>query len=365
MKSITKKQVIYFLENSGLLVAIFAVCTGICFLLDLLKVNDLNFLIIYILGILVNSVFTKGYVYSAILSVLSVLGYNFFFTVPRMTLKINDSGYIATFILMFIVGIGISAVTFQLKKKMSQVNKLSIEKIELKNEADKELQKATLLRSISHDLRTPLTAIKNGAELMIKPNSISEKDKKEILVDIAEKSEWTIRLVENLLLLSRIDSEKLTVKKSPEAVEEVVPQAVGKMKGILGGRKLHYDMTTELLLVPMDAVLIMQVIVNIINNAVKHTKDNGNIWFKVFSTGKNVVFRISNDGEPIKEEDLPHVFEMYYTADKKNDGGLGLSICEMIVRAHGGEISARCSEERVIFEFILPLEEKDVTSIDN
>lgn len=356
MKKLKKTHIINVLINSGITILIFFVCTALCYLLDYFKVKDLNFLIIYILGILLTAVLTKGFTYSAILSLVSVLGYNFFFTQPRMTLKINDSAYITTFILMFLVGIGISAITFQLKKKMSQINALNVEKIELKSEADKELQRATLLRSISHDIRTPLTAIKNGSELMLQADNLCDSEKKEILGDIAEKSDWTIRLVENLLSLSRIDSEKLSVKKISEAVEEVLPQAVGKMKGILGKRKLHYDVPVELLLVPMDAILIMQVIGNIINNAVKYTADDGNIWFKVFSTGKSVVFRISNDGLQLKDEDVPHLFEMYYTADAKGEGGLGLSICQMIIRAHGGEISARNADGKVVFEFILPLE---------
>lgn len=96
-------------------------------------------MILYVLGILLVAVFTKGYAYSASLSVASVLGYNFFFTVPRFTLKIDDLMYLVTFFLMLAVGLGISAVTFQLKKKMAQINALNLEKIRLKNNADKEL----------------------------------------------------------------------------------------------------------------------------------------------------------------------------------------------------------------------------------
>lgn len=110
--------------------------------------------------------------------------------------------------------------------------------------------------------------------------------------------------MENLLSLSRIDNEKLTVKKKPEALEEIVPQAVRTVSGKLGGRTVHYDMPEELLLVPMDATLIMQVLCNILDNAAKHTAEDGNIWIKVWNTGKNAVFRISNDGSPMRKEDL-------------------------------------------------------------
>ena len=344
-------------------VLVFCLGTGFCFLLDYFKINDLNFLIIYILGILLVAVFTRGYAYSAVLSVVSVLGYNFFFTDPRWTLKIDDSKYLVTFFLMIAVGLGISALTFQLKKKMAQINSLNVEKMKLKNDAEKEQLKATLLRSISHDLRTPLTTIKNGAEVLLENPEIENADRSEILGDIISKADWTIRLVENLLSLTRIDSKKLTVKKTPEALEEVIPQAVRNVSGILGKRHIHYDMPEEMLVVPMDATLIMQVIGNILSNAVKHTSEDGNIWIKVWDTGKNAVFRIGNDGASIREEDLPHTSEMYYTggSDRNSEGvGLGLSICKLIVTAHGGQISARNGENGgVIFEFNLPMEDKN------
>ncbi len=354
---------ISILKNTAMTVLVFCLGTGFCFLLDYFKINDLNFLIIYILGILLVAVFTRGYAYSAILSVVSVFGYNFFFTDPRWTLKIDDSKYLVTFFLMVAVGLGISALTFQLKKKMAQINSLNVEKMKLKSDAEKEQLKATLLRSISHDLRTPLTTIKNGAEVLLENPEIESADRNEILGDIISKADWTIRLVENLLSLTRIDSKKLTVKKTPEALEEVLPQAVRNVSGILGKRHIHYDMPEEMLVVPMDATLIMQVIGNILSNAVKHTDEDGNIWIKVWDTGKNAVFRIGNDGASIREEDLPHIFEMYYTggSDRNSEGvGLGLSICKLIVTAHGGQISARNAESGgVIFEFNLPMEDNN------
>ena len=202
--------------------------------------------------------------------------------------------------------------------------------------------------------------MKNGAEIIKDNSALEEEDKNEILDDIILKADWLVRLVENLLSLSRIDSEKLTVKKTPEALEEVIPQAVRNIRGIIGNRTIHYDMPKELTLLSMDATLTIQVIENILNNAVKHTADDGNIWIRVWNTGKNMIFRISNDGSPIRDEDLPHIFEMYYTAADGNRGkdiGLGLAICKLIVTAHGGQICARNTEDgRVMFEFNYPTE---------
>lgn len=360
-KSDTKWKTL--LIDFAITVGVFAAATGVCILLDYFRLSDLNFLIIYVLGILVTAIFTKGVIFSSLLSVVSVFGYNFFFTEPRYTFHFNDQMYFATFILMFAVGIITSLITAQLKSRMAQINALNIEKEQLKSSAEKERLKATLLRSISHDLRTPLTTMKNGAELLIGNPNIDENDRNEILSDIVAKSAWMVRLVENLLSLSRIDSEKLTVRKSPEALEEIIPQAVRNVQGILGKRKIHYDMPSDFLLIPMDATLIIQTIVNILTNAVRHTADDGNIWIKVWNTGKHAVFRFTNDGEPISEKDLPHIFEMYYTAGDCKQGkgvGIGLAVCQLIITAHGGEIEARNTDDKkVAFEFTLPMEEKN------
>lgn len=360
-KSDTKWKTL--LIDFAITVGVFAAATGVCFLLDYFRLSDLNFLIIYVLGILVTAILTKGVIYSSLLSVVSVFGYNFFFTEPRDTFHFNDQMYLATFILMFAVGIMTSLITARLKSRMAQINALNIEKEQLKSNAEKEQLKATLLRSISHDLRTPLTTMKNGAELLIDNPNIDENDRNEILSDIVAKSAWMVRLVENLLSLSRIDSEKLTVRKSPEALEEIIPQAVRNVQGILGKRKIHYDMPSDFLLIPMDATLIIQTIVNILTNAIRHTADDGNIWIKVWNTGKHAVFRFTNDGEPISEKDLPHIFEMYYTSGDCKQGkgvGIGLAVCQLIITAHGGEIEARNTDDKkVAFEFTLPMEEKN------
>lgn len=358
-----KVRIRRILIDSAVTLGAFGICTALCFLLDYFNINNLNFLIIYVLGVLVAAVFTKGYIYSSLLSVVSVFGYNFFFTIPRYTFHFNDKMYLITFILMFAVSIIISTVTFNLKKRMVQINTLNMDRAKLKTDAEKEQLKATLLRSISHDLRTPLTTIKNGAEMVRGSQSLDNETKQEILGDIIAKADWTVRLVENLLSLSRIDSDNLTVKKSPEAIEEILPQAVRTVQGILGNRQIRYKVPSELMLVPMDATLIIQTIGNILNNAAKHTADNGDIEIMVFNSGKNAIFRISNDGEPIRDEDLPHIFEMYYTvgdSNREKGVGLGLAICKLIISAHGGQISARnTSEGRVLFEFNLPTEDEN------
>lgn len=354
-----KKLKAPFFDTAIMLLA-FAAATGVCFLLDYCGISDLNFLIIYILGILFTAVFTNGTLYSSILSVLSVFGYNFFFTEPYFVFYFNDRMYIFTFVIMFFVGASTSFITDELKHKMAQVNELNMEKEKLKSNAEKEKLKATLLRSVSHDLRTPLTTIKNGAELLIENSDISEEDRNEILGDIVSKSIWMVRLVENLLSISRINREKLTVKKSPEALEEVIPQAVRNVSGTIGKRKIHYDMPQDFLLIPMDATLIIQTIFNILTNAIRHTDDDGNIWISVRRTDEYAIFSFINDGDPIDAKDMPHIFELYYTSGDCKGCGIGLAVCKLIVTAHGGQIEARNTEDgKVSFEFSLPMEDSN------
>lgn len=352
-----KKVIIQFLIT----LLIYGVCIGFCSLLDYFKINDLNFIIIFVLGILITAILTDGFFFSILLSIVSVFTYNFLYTVPKFTFHFNEKSYMFTFLLMFFISVIVSTLTYVLKKKMTQVKELAIEKNNLKNNIEKEKMKAMLLRSISHDLRTPLTAIKNGSEVLLDGKDITKDEEHEIIEGIYSKSDWTIRLVENLLTLSRIDGESLTVKKQDELLEEIIPQAVRNVETIIGNRKIHYDIPDDIVVIKVDATLIIQVITNILANAIHHTDDNGNIYFKVWQTGKHTVIRIKNDGSQINTEDLPHIFEPYYRGgdnQKTNGFGLGLSICKIIITAHGGTIEANNDPVKgVYFQFALPNED--------
>lgn len=349
-----KNRLLNFIKMLGIFIGATILCWG----LDMFKVDVMNFMIIYVLGIMVCSIVIDGFLYSIVISLLSVLGFNFFFTIPRYSFKIDDPKYIVTIVLVVLVGIIVSSIVYKLKNYTRRVNDMKIEQIKLKSEMEKEQIKSTMLRGISHDLRTPLTTIKNGVGFILN-SEVPLAEKKELGKRIEQKCDWTIRLMNNLLSLTRINEKNFTVKKNNELVEEIIPEAMRSVEDLIGNRKIHYDIPTELLIVPMDGILIIQVIANILSNAIRYTSDNGNIWIKVWNSGRQSIFRISNDGAPIKEEDLPHIFELYYSTDQKsgNEYGLGLAICKMIIEAHKGTIEARNLNERVVFEFSLPLEE--------
>lgn len=353
MKEKSKK----FLKTTLLFFLIYFACTTICFLLDIFKIDNLNFIMIYILGVLIIAIITDGYVVSLLFSLLCVASYNFFFTYPRMSLEVFDLKYIVTFIIMFAISLIVSTMTFKLKKKLIEINELNKEKYRIEQETEKEKLKATMLRSISHDLRTPLTAITSGAELLLADNKLDKDEKREILKSLVDQSNWTVRLVEDLLLLTKVESNNLKIIKEKEAIEEIIPEAIRNVASIKGNRQITVDIPKDLMLVPMDATLVIQLICNILNNAIKFTADDGKIKINVFTTGSNAIFRIYNNGEKIEKDKISKIFDLYYTNADRSSTGIGLAVCKAIVMAHAGSIDARNSDDGVVFEFTLPLGE--------
>jgi len=173
-------------------------------------------------------------------------------------------------------------------------------------------------------------------------------------------------LVENILNLTRLQDGRLSIKKQPEAVEEVIGEAVGHIVKRTPIYEISVSVPDELLLVPMDAKLIIQVIINLLDNAFKHTKPEKKIGI-IVELNKNTnmaEFTVRDSGSGIRQEDLPNIFEVFYTshsnhADTRHGIGLGLAICDSIVRAHGGNIAARNRSDGAGAEFIFTLPMED------
>ncbi len=237
------------------------------------------------------------------------------------------------------------------------------QRIKLLDESARERYRSNLLRSISHDLRTPLAGILGATEMLF--GMTGEEDRRHALIEgIGKDAAWLFSLVENVLSLTRLQDDSLALQKQPEAVEEVLGGAVGH----ISQRYPQYDIDVpppdELLLVPMDAKLISQVLINLMDNAVKHTPPQGEISVTVTrdQAHNRAVFSVKDTGCGISEEDLPHIFERFYTSDSgRSDArlgiGLGLSICDSIVKSHGGTITAhnRTDGPGAEFIFTLPL----------
>lgn len=239
------------------------------------------------------------------------------------------------------------------------------ERIRSREEANQERYRGNLLRAISHDLRTPLAGIMGTSEMIM--DMTDKSDTRYALADgIYKDADWLHALVENILSLTRLQDGRLTLHKEQEPVEEVIGAAVVAMEKRAPEREIAVHIPDELLMVPMDARLIGQVLTNLLDNAVKHTQPEEDISVTVFKDleRKTAVFTVSDRGTGIAAQDLPNIFQMFYTTkgkgpDAKRGIGLGLAICDSIVTAHGGTISARNQEngKGAVFTFTLPLEE--------
>jgi two-component system sensor histidine kinase KdpD len=237
-------------------------------------------------------------------------------------------------------------------------------RIQSNEEMVQERYRGNLLRAISHDIRTPLSGIMGTSEIIMDMTPFDDS-RYELAKVIFEDADWLRALVENILNLTKLQEGRLVIKKEIEAVEEIVGSAVRHISRRSPEYNISIKIPKDLLLVPMDAKLIEQVIINLLDNAIKHSKPQNEIivLVKVRKELNSVEFSIIDSGIGIKESDLPNIFKMFYTSkrriDIKNGIGLGLTICEAIVNAHGGKIKAcnRTDESGSILSFTLPMKE--------
>lgn len=211
--------------------------------------------------------------------------------------------------------------------------------------AQKEQLRANLLRSISHDLRTPLTSISGNASNLISNGSqFDAETKMQLYTDIYDDAMWLINLVENLLSVTRIEEEKMNLRISPELIDEVISEALHHVNRLSKQHVIRVHPSEEMLLTKMDARLIVQVIINIVDNAIKYTPAGSKIDITSERKGEDIWVSIADNGEGIANDVKLHIFDMFYTgaqkvADSRRSLGLGLSLCKSIIHAHGGIIN--------------------------
>jgi two-component system sensor histidine kinase KdpD len=228
-------------------------------------------------------------------------------------------------------------------------------------ETETERLRGNLLRAISHDLRTPLTGILGSVStIMDNYDKLDNDTKKELLDIIYEDTSWLIHSVENILSMTRMDEGKLEIKKDAEIVEEIVAESISRVKRFSGSHNIVIDLPENMVILFVDGLLIEQVLINLIDNAIKYTQSDSIIEVKVTVKGESVVFDISDNGKGIPEEDITAIFDRFYTKTKgecleKRGIGLGLAICKSIIEAHGGCMEAlNNSSGGATFRFSLP-----------
>jgi two-component system sensor histidine kinase KdpD len=486
-------------------------CTLIGLWFYSLGFSEANIITVYILGVLFNAIVTRGRVFTAVSSVLSVLVFNFLFTVPRFSFEAIDPGYPVTFLVMLSAALITSTLTKRVKeqarqsaqkayrtevlletsRKLQQAkdhleilsetaqqmiklldrtvifysaqqntlseplvfpkeeseaepqtyigteeravaewvyknNKragattdtlsaakclylavrggdtvfavagivmdmevpleafekslmiamlgecaLALEK-EYLNEAQKQISiqieqeqlRANILRAISHDLRTPLTSISGNAGILMGNSSVlSEDQKKGLYTDIYDDSMWLINLVENLLSITRIDNGTLNLNMQPELLEEVIAEALLHINRNSLEHNIETVLDDELLMAKMDSRLIIQVLINIVDNAIKYTPPGSHITISAKHKKQMVLVEIFDNGPGISDEAKAMLFDMFYTANNAHaDGrrglGLGLYLCKSIIDAHGGKIYVKDNvPQGTVFCFTLQAEE--------
>jgi len=252
-------------------------------------------------------------------------------------------------------------------------DRLMLESQTARVEVETEQLRNTLLSSVSHDLRTPLAVISGASSSILRNPAMSTTTQRELLQTVFDESDRMSRLVENLLRLTQVTSAQFLVEKQWHPVEDVVGSSIRRLEHLLGHRPVNVNLPTEVLLGQFDAVLIEQVLVNLLENACRYTPADTPIDITGSSDGTRTVIDVSDYGPGLAAGDELRIFEKFQRgANAKPDtrgAGLGLAICKAIVRAHGGEISARnrTEESGVIFRISLPIKgtAPNVSSEDN
>ena len=230
--------------------------------------------------------------------------------------------------------------------------------------AKNEQMRANLLRSISHDLRTPLTSISGNSGILLNNEvSLDEEQRRKLYSDIYDDSLWLISLVENLLSVTKLEEGTMNLNMQIELADEVIAEALKHVSRKSEEHHLVFHPSEEIFLVKMDSRLIVQVIINLVNNAIEYTQKGSDIIVKSERNGNEIEISVSDNGQGISPEAKTKIFDMFYTeknnvADSRRGMGLGLFLCKSIVETHGGTIRVKDNEPQgTVFTFTLPAEE--------
>lgn len=308
---------------------------------------------IFVFAVFLISLFTNGYVYGILSAFAGTIAVNYAFTFPYFALNFTIPVNLISGMIMIAVAVLTSALTTKLKRHEA-----------MKAESKKERMRANLLRAVSHDLRTPLTTIYGSSTTLLENDGVMTAEQKEkIITGIKEDSEWLVRMVENLLSITRIDSGQIKIIKTSTVLDELIDSVVLKFKKRYPTQKVGIELPDDVIIIPMDAILIEQVIVNILENAVQHAKGMTGLDLRVSVVGDSAVFEIEDNGCGINPKRLETLFTGCYTSEddvadgKKRNAGIGLSVCATIIKAHGGDISAEnIKTGGAVFRFSLDTE---------
>ena len=311
---------------------------------------------LFALAVFLISLLTDGYIYGILASFISVLAVNFAFAWPYFAFNFTIPQNMVSAVILLIITITSSALTSKVQRQEK-----------LKAESAKEKMRANLLRAVSHDLRTPLTTIYGSSSLIMEQHEELSMDQLLKLVDgIKEDAQWLMGMVENLLSVTKIDTNGVKLIKTPTVLEELVDSVLVRFRKRYPKQKIEVDIPEDFVSIPLDAVLIEQVLVNMLENAVQHAEGMTELILKVFVEGNKAIFEIIDDGCGISKERMANIFTGYFEKkdapadNQKSSMGIGLSVCASIIKAHEGDISVENRKSGgCIFRFVLKMEGAD------
>lgn len=306
------------------------------------------------LAVFLISLYTDGYFWGIFASLLSVLALNFAFTFPFFKFNFTIPENMISAVIMLVVTIMSSALATKVKQQ---------EKMKAENE--KEKMRANLLRAVSHDLRTPLTTIYGSSSAIVDQyDNLSKEQLLQLVKGVREDAQWLMGMVENLLSVTKIDNRGVKIIKTSTVLEELIDSVLIRFKKRYPDQEIIIDIPDDFVSIPMDALLIEQVIVNILENAVQHAIGMTELKLKVFVMGENAIFEIIDNGCGIEKDRMQNIFTGYFERkdapadNQKSSMGIGLSVCASIIKAHEGSIAVENRKEGgCCFRFALKMEE--------
>ena len=337
-------------------VSLYLISVGFCLVLrNFDPTNDTSYVsMIFLLDVFLTALLTDGFFFSLTIAVFAVLSVDYIFTPPFWEVSFTLAGFPLTFLVMMTICVATGIVTSRAKKVS-----------EMEREAEREKIHSNLLRAVSHDIRTPLTGIVGATNVLLEQDDVlTPQQRRELLKNANEEAQWLIHIVENLLSITRIGAgEDAQVTKTPEAAEEVIEGAVGKFRRQYPQIDVRVELPEEFFLVPMDPLLIQQVMTNLLENAAVHGVTTTRVVVSLEKRGKWARFTVCDNGRGIPEGRLHNLFDGTQSAQKGDSTrsmGIGLSVCKTVVAAHRGKIKGEnIKGGGARFTVDLPLEEDE------